>query len=101
MKINININEYLILKEGWPIFELYDKNYKFLNIIELIPDGKIGILNSNIFFKWCILGNHLCILNIENRISMIGNIIDKETYTFKLLEISSINNYFYLKHIIS
>jgi hypothetical protein len=50
MKINININEYLILKEGWPIFELYDKNYKFLNIIELIPDGKIGILNSNIFF---------------------------------------------------
>lgn len=98
MNLDINLNKPIVLKQGWPVFELYDENDNFLNIVELIPDGFVGISRTETMHRWKINYDTLYFYNNFDTISMIGKLLNEEQYIFLVEEVSSKKNYF-LKYI--
>jgi hypothetical protein len=98
MNLDANLNKEIVLKPGWPVFELYDENDNFLNIVELIPDGFVGISRTDTMHQWKIDYDTLYFYDNFNTISMTGKLLDEEKYIFLVEEVSSKKNYF-LKYI--
>lgn len=70
LKIPINSKEFNILDGNWPIYELWFEN-EFYEHIEFIPNNLIGIIGSDIFTFWKILGNYLLITDKHGFLQLI------------------------------